>query len=285
MKRGTAKDDALSGGAARRNHSSQRAVDVVLAEHRSDTRNQPPDDRASLPQTKSATSQDRRVDSTIDTPPTTPQCPRLVLLSAPRHGSTWFLNSVEQCRFSETSTVNGSQVTSYGSFNSLTELWNPAQKSSQLRNISAYDAAQYVRQNVSIKLFPISVMNIPRLEMFLNEANKRGVRFVALKRIPREAFKSWVQAALSAKWNTHSKGRTKRTIITDEDMKEYMKKSDLTEGAYVRWIESNFAIYEKVLNGLGMHFDVLWYEEIQDRKYIEVGGADGCHVRNCNYVE
>lgn len=207
------------------------------------------------------------------------QCGHTILFTAPRHGSSWFIDCIENCSFS---VANYGQ--SFGNANSLTELWNIDQKSFvetiSVVDISVNDAINYVKYNLSIKLFPREFRE--RIEdsmKFVLASYKNGVPIVILRRNPESASRSLAIARKDVKWNINSNGAitsnndTERTDIYLQDEQNL---------AFINSVKLHYDLVDQKLSQLRIPFDSVNYEEIKIQQYI-VLPKNQCYVRNCNY--
>lgn len=200
------------------------------------------------------------------------QCGRTILFTGPRHGSTWFLDCVENCSFSIAN--NGE---SFGDLNFVSELWNNGQPG-PIVNISVDNAIKYVQHNLSVKLFPTPFRKRNDQVMQLVQASyQNGIKMVLLTRKPEAASKSFAIAKDGGIWNANSMG--KQTSNNDS------VKIDLPDGqreGFINMIKNHYKLVDQKLTEYRIPYDTLDYDDIKLQKYIILPN-NRCYVRSCNY--
>lgn len=221
-----------------------------------------------LEQTLSNSNSNKTMASDTDTPPDDfKPCSHIVLFSAPRHGSTWFIDSVEGCSFTRAN--NGT----FGGLNSKTELWNGGQDGI-VRNMSIGDAIQYVVNNMSLKLFP-SPLKFRRddASAVIDGARLHNVPFVMLTRKPESALKSLLVAKETHVWNRVANTSSASIDLSVED-------EELTE--YRNVITKHFNSARNLLESKGISYDSVDYDVVKNDPWIKLPKSL-CYVRNCNF--
>lgn len=200
------------------------------------------------------------------------QCGRTILFTGPRHGSTWFLDCVENCTFSQAN--NGE---SFGNLNFVSELWNNGQQG-PIVNISVDGAIDYVQHNLSVKIFPTPFRKRNEQAMRLVQRSyENGVTLVLLTRKPEAASKSFAIAKEGGVWNANSKGQP--TSNNDS------VKIDLADGereGFINMIKHHYELVHQKLTEYQIPYDSLDYDEIKNQKYF-ILPKNRCYVRSCNY--
>lgn len=194
-------------------------------------------------------------------------CSHIVLFSAPRHGSTWFIDSVEQCSF--TLANNGT----FGSLNSQTEIWNGGQNG-VVRDMSTEDAVHYVVHNMSLKLFP-TPWKVHRQEAvsIIERAHERGIPIVMLTRQPESALKSLLVAKETRVWNrvANSSSDSVQLSVEEEELLDYQNV-----------ISKHFDSARQYLESHSIPYDSFDYDVVKSMPQIDLPNSR-CFVRNCNY--
>lgn len=195
------------------------------------------------------------------------RCSHIVLFSAARHGSTWFIDSVEGCTF-----TRGNSGT-YGSLNAQTEIWNSGQDGIVL-NMSVEDAVHYVAHNMSLKFFP-SPMKFRQDDAaaVIHGAHQHNIPFVMLTRKPESAFKSLLVARETNVWNSVSNRSPESVELPLED-KEFI--------VYRKSISRHFESARNILESKGIPYDVFDYDVVKTVPWI-ILPKSLCYIRNCNF--
>lgn len=211
-----------------------------------------------------------------------PLCAHIVLLTAARHGSTWFVDSADNCRYSSHIPVQDStddavepkeeKEEKYSSeVFSLSELWSVHE--GPLKTIEPTSAAEYVEVNGSVKLLPPHAVKSPlRVLSFFEAVREREAPVVILRRDLADSWASLIEAEETGNWAVIRRRRRRRTRRrVEEGWEEY--KADMKE---------YFEEGKGLLREVGLKFDELWYEDVvgQERIWLEKAA---CYVRNCNF--
>lgn len=206
--------------------------------------------------------------------PEIPVCPHILLFTAPRHGSTWLIDSAERCRYSNSSAKFGERTYSRDT-NPNSELWNKPQNG-PLRNISAQGAAEYLHKNGSIKIFPVVVSKYADGLKQIVEIVKNRLPVIVLTRRLDHAHGSLVTAMESKAWNILSnRGTVGEERGADEDDPHYK--------AYRRRIGNFFEEVRRILNESDVHMvDEFDYDDVKSQEFIEARSS-GCYIHNCNF--
>jgi len=211
---------------------------------------------------------DRNSSSTKQQKPSLPQCERMIVFSAPRHGSTWLIDCIGRCKYSDGKT--------YGHTNFYAETWNPGLVG-PLQDIGMEDAVKYVERNGSIKLFPMSFRRKPGgPEFVITKASKRGIPVVILTRNESDSFQSWKYAKETADWiQVRPEGNPGNKTVDENDESFKSFSSNL---------KSYFEKVRLLLQEAGATIvDEFAYEEIKDQEFI-VAKNSGCYIHNCNFL-
>lgn len=216
------------------------------------------------------------------------KCGHILLLSHPRQGSTWFLDCVEGCAFSNR--YNGT----FGKLNAFSELWNVAQKGGPLTNISATLAVEFLTSVMSLKIFstPWEVYPHGVRQVVLN-ASKRGIPIVILNRRPRDAYLSFERARARNLWNenTYSPSGSDFDSVEGKDFNLDSSQNDvinekklLNSESFRNFKEFRMKHYERVqafLKKENIPYDEVDYDDIKAQPTIVLPVAN-CIVCNCN---
>lgn len=206
--------------------------------------------------------------SNSDSPPSDLKpCSHVVLFSAPRHGSTWFIDSVEGCSFTRAN--NGT----FGTLNAQTEIWNGGQFG-VVRNISKGDAVHYVVHNMSLKFFPTpwKVRQNDAMAV-IDGAHQQAVPFVMLTRRIENAFKSLVVARETRVWNRVA-DNSSESIDVALDEEEFAD--------YNLFISTHFDSARHYLESRAIPYDSFDYDVIKSLRWI-ILPKSRCYVPNCNF--
>lgn len=133
-----------------------------------------------------------------------PMCKPIFLITAPRHGSTWLLDSVENCRFRREGTKNGT----FDRVNTRVELWNTFQKGIAT-NKPAANVIPYIVSTVSLKLFPVAwgKRRKDAYKVLVDTINAKNVAVVDA------AVMSYVLAWNIRHWHRNMKGAKVRRLM------------------------------------------------------------------------
>lgn len=226
------------------------------------------------------------------------QCGHVILFSAPRHGSTWFLDCVENCTF--TMSNDGT----FGKLNEMTELWNHGQKG-PVDHISLDGAIDYVQRNISVKLFPFPLkLNEDNATRLIEQSSRNGISLVVLTRRYTEAYRSHLEARESMEWNTNLAASKNKSGEEDHDMNTSVRTVvdgegrpvDVSDGksgdnqpeefmsldVYKEFLHWHFVRAYQILDNLSLLYDVLDYDVVRKQKWI-VLSKQNCYVYNCNF--
>ncbi|CDF37077.1 unnamed protein product [Chondrus crispus] len=229
---------------------------------------------------------------TLVTPASTvrlPLCPHILLFSAARHGSTWFIDSAERCKYSSnplrSNPNRGDHIIYSRDINKNSELWHPGREG-PLLNISAEDVAEYVRTTGSVKVFPIAMEKSEQAVRIILESIKRKdieqhviTPVVILTRRLDDAHNSLLNAKESGVWNKLPSARdgvegvTKRTEVSEED--QYFRQYRRKRLEYFQDVRT----LVRDVDVVSAEFD---YDDVKGMKNIEIQDA-GCYISNCNF--
>lgn len=218
-----------------------------------------------------------------------PLCPHVLLLSAPRHGSTWFLDNVEQCKYSraEHDDRHGKQkIGTFGDLNRHAELWNDAQDG-PLKRIPVQDVSDYLLRNHSIKVFPY-VWNThkPLLKTILDQVAFQSTPMIVLLRKPDEAYRSWLTALQTDVWNVNTNTSISsplpNTTFDSSTPLEEEQRSHADEKGYAQMLGKFFQEVQTYLDQHAYPYDLFWYEQITEQAVIRLNSMS-CIIHNCNF--
>lgn len=203
-------------------------------------------------------------------------CPHIAMLSAARHGSTWFVDSVDDCRYSSHvpfDDMEQEKAEFAADVFSVSELWSIHE--GPLRKISPLSAAEYIKVNASVKLLsPHAVERPGSVRSFLTEVKNQGTPVVLLRRDLGDAFASLSEAQKTGNWAAiKRRGRRRKGKPVGEGWKAYRAK-----------MEKYFKDGTGLLREVGVKFDEVWYEDVVGQERIWLENA-GCYVRNCNFAQ
>lgn len=201
-------------------------------------------------------------------PPDLPQCGHALLLTAPRHGSTWLVDSIERCSFR----ANGTFTTA----NNNAELWIPSHVA--LSNISVAHATRHLQQNCSLKLFPQSFTTRPQDAVsMVRVARDTDTPILVLTRSIEAVFVSWRRARSEKVWNLVSAPNQMRNSTVDKEL--WNAFVPFRDGV-IRY----FSMVDDVLERLEVRkVDRFAYEDIANKRFV-VARKNGCYIRNCNFM-
>lgn len=214
-----------------------------------------------------------------------PRCPHAILFSAPRHGSTWFINSLERCRYSQKDENGAERYNRYVNRNS--ELWVPAQPGPVL-NISARGAAQYVKKNNSIKIFPMAVIQyLDGVRTLLAEAKRMNLPVIVLTRQMSDAYGSLQAAKDSGIWNRNAPKAASplnRLQQLEQQQKRLETESSPEFDKFRDRLDRFFTQARRLLEEVGIaNYDELDYDTIREMRLIRAE-KNGCYIANCNFL-
>lgn len=199
-----------------------------------------------------------------------PPCKNAVIFTGARQGSTWFVDSIENCAYSTVAHGDGARQFAKDVFKK-TELWKHfGEKALDGVDMTAYGALDYIVSNTSIKIFPsVFWRRRPDIMTILNERKLYNLTVLVLRRDVEAAWDSWVRAESSNVWN----GAVKTANVTfDESLHRYFVES---RGRYDVGVE-------KLLNENGVEYDVFDYDKAKNMKTL-VARNNGCMILNCNF--
>lgn len=208
-------------------------------------------------------------------PPEPVKCRHVVLFSSARHGSTWFIDSVEKCRYSRSQERLPSEPFAPDVFKA-TEPWKHVH--SPIYNLSGADTARYVRDNSSVKVFSSTMaLNKQGVVELTQEGATLGLPFVILRREPKATYQSLRVAKHSGIWNGN-----RETAGVDKSEAQELGNDD-GFAKYKATIKRHYEGIEAMLADAGVDWaDTIDYDEVKDEKYIRLENND-CYVRNCNF--
>lgn len=214
--------------------------------------------------------------------PSLPLCSRFVVFTGPRQGSTWFIDSLEQCKYSLPASGDAPYVEDV--FN-RTEVWvHFGEKEHESGYMDGGMVVEYIKTNGSVKVFPRAFRRRRKeLELVVKRREQYGIRLVVLRREIGKTWKSFKRAQLTGVWN--GKGSDRDVPIEKRDK---IERKGPTWEAFVRGRKRYEEGVETMLKEAGVsvekEVDVLYFDKIKDMEWIELEKA-GCVLRNCNYMD
>lgn len=205
-------------------------------------------------------------DISASPPPDLPRCGHSLLFSSARHGSTWLIDSIEQCRFQNSG--------KYLKANDNSELWVPGHK--LLANATVQEAMERLDGVCSLKVFPITLSHLQDMEKLVVHARDSGAPIMVLRRDPKSVYVSLMKAREQGVWNRVAPGGTD---VPQDDLNE-------ADRDFVAFQQNKLRYFEKVLALLkrfDVQFDLFEYEEVSKQEFI-VAQNNGCYVHNCNFL-
>lgn len=206
-------------------------------------------------------------------PSNLPLCERVMVFTGARQGSTWFVDSIEHCKYSMQGDKENGTLYALDVFK-RTELWKHFGEEEHGGEVLDVEGVlKYIEANGSVKIFP-SVFWRRKADVteLVRRREEIGMTVMILKRDVEAAWNSWVKAEASGGWN----GATgdENHVERNETQHQYFVES---RGRYDRGVE-------QLLQSVGLEVDVFDYDDVKDRKYI-VAEKSGCYVQNCNFIE
>lgn len=220
-------------------------------------------------------------------------CTNAILFSAQRSGSTWMIDNLENCRYTQI-TPEGKKFR--GDTFIRTELWhqfgNPEIHS---KNVSVSDALRYIVLNSSVKIFP-SVWNRSRDDVvsLVRAQNQSQLTILVLRRDHLAVIKSY-QNIGKTMWNglyptnyfTQEENETSDGRQLDDDAPGPRSAPDRPVHPQIQKIVGDYSTFERDVEEFlgkedGVRYDVLNYEDVRYEPAIMLDG-NRCVIRNCNY--
>lgn len=203
-----------------------------------------------------------------------PLCPHIILVSAPRHGSTWFLDSVEKCRYLKVNKTTGQHYYKGAVFRE-TEVWHS--HAGPVQFISPDDAFIYVQRNTSLKIFPKLDNKRGRVITLLKDIAKTKIPIIVLTRKVTSTFSSLTEARKKKSWNNIPASPGSNPMEIDEETKVFL--------TYKQEIEDFFNGMDEILKNLPTtRIDYMDYDDVKDMEYIHAKN-NNCYIRNCNFID
>lgn len=202
------------------------------------------------------------------TQPTLPLCKHVMLFSAPRHGSTWLVDSIEGCRFRKDGVFYQAIQNS--------ELWTPRHK--LLSNVTVGGALNHLRFQCSVKMFPSTFRHLDDVHRLVVQAKRHQVPMVVLLRNPKSVFLSFKRAREHKVWNRVASSDAQ--IQADESIDE---ESEMFR-TFEKKRQSHFEMIFEMIRRFRLKVDMFEYEDIKDLPFI-VAENNACYIRNCNFVD
>lgn len=209
-----------------------------------------------------------------------PYCGHSLVVTGPRHGSTWFVNNIENCSFSH---PDGT----FGTLHDQSELWIQ-RPYSKVANLSVERVEHYVAHNVSLKMFPYPWRTRQHdAKRLLLYCIKHNIPVILLQRDVRHAFQSMVIAKKTNRWNDNAKS----SVNSNSNQTRIIVQSvnNMIASAHKEWtqFEKHMNLHhESVSAFLDLHnlpYDRVIYDHIVNKLHVELQNAQ-CRIRNCNYV-
>lgn len=211
-----------------------------------------------------------------------PPCPHVLVFTAPRHGSSWFVNNVENCTYSQ---PDGTFGTLFG----RSELW-VHWKWSVVADITAPAAVSWLLSECSIKIFPVA-WNKHRAgaEHVVFRAHDARVPIVLLARDVRKAFRSFYISQVTDVWErniNHSVQNSQRDLRSD---RLDAIANQLIDDDAPRWrafrskMTAHLNNTQHFLDEHAIPYDRVVYDDIVDLPSVTLPNAK-CVIRNCNFA-
>lgn len=202
------------------------------------------------------------------------RCPHAVVITSQRHGSSWFVNCIDNCSFSQVDHELNFDAKLY----LKTELWNPTFKLGPVANISFNETLNYLKVNHSLKILPnVHDLHHETIQKFLVRVASFKLPIVVLRRNLSNAFKSYTIAKRTRQFNINSKQSNGERTLRLNFPRDIMQ-----ENNFVMKINSYFHNITSFLKRKNIVFEKLWYEEIRENRTIFLK-SQNCEIFNCNY--
>lgn len=212
---------------------------------------------------------------------TIPFCGRSLVFTGPRHGSTWFVNNIENCSYSQ-------QDGTFGTLHEHSELWIQG-RNSKVANLSLYEAEQYIIHNGSLKLFPWPWSTRAQdSKSLVNHCAKHNVPLILLERDVRHAFRSMIVAITTERWNANKILEKEHPDPFEADRAVLLANKMINSG-HRQWknFESRMTQHAvsvaKFLASNNFPYDRVIYDSFVKSDSIFLPNAN-CKIRNCNFV-
>lgn len=197
-------------------------------------------------------------------------CPHSIILSSQRHGSTWVVNCLDNCTYSNPETSHFIKKVFVSS-----ELW--IWPTGPLATIAPESAVEYVKKNGTIKVFQQSLENrTEQVTELLRHARIRNVPVFFLRRNLRDAYASKLVAKKNWDWR-HS---VKDQGDGDRSSQQFVN----TDNNYVRY-RGQMKLYFEKLARIAGDVPTIWYEDIVHKEWFfvpKVLNGQGCWIRDCS---
>lgn len=199
-------------------------------------------------------------------------CNHTILFSGARQGSTWFINSIDKCKYSlnrQHERQDEHQLFVSDVFRK-TEIWHQFGK-----QMDANDTLQYVLRNNSIKIMPVSFRDhVSEVRSLLKRSKSLGIHVLVLRRDFEATWISYINAVTSNVWNGSTRKSMKAKVENHEQSREQFEKF---RREYDRQVN-------KMLEETDVNYDLFDYDTVKDTEII-VAENNRCYIRNCNFLE
>lgn len=211
-----------------------------------------------------------------------PACGHMLVFTGPRHGSTWFVNNIENCSYSQ---PDGT----FGDLFGHSELWVDRKKGF-VSDLTVNEAVEWLQSNTSLKMFPVAWnKRQPFASQLVLNAHSERVPIVLLARDVRNAFRSMLVSTETGRWKenaVHSQNPQRH----QDDLDEFDSVVDnLIQNNDPKWryfkskMTSHLNAARDFLNRKRIPYDLVTYDEFVDIESVVLPNAN-CVIRNCNFI-
>lgn len=194
------------------------------------------------------------------------------MFTGARQGSTWFIDSLERCKYSRNASEDAPYVDDVFKRTEVWKHFGEAQHDSGY--MDADSVLQYIRANGSVKVFPSAFWRRRKeIEEVVRRRAEENIGLAVLRRDTGKTWRSLKTAEEKGVWNGNGE---QRDWAQEGDEWEYF------EGSRQRYEEGVRVLLEKVGVSVDNDVDVLDFDDVKHSEWILLQKA-GCVVRNCNY--
>lgn len=210
-----------------------------------------------------------------------PYCGHSLVVAGPRHGSTWFVNNIENCSYSQ---ADGT----FGTLHDESELWLQ-RPHSMVANLSVSQAEKYISQNSSLKLFPWPWRTFRKdSQRLLQYCVKQKIPVILLERDVHRAFRSMVLAKETNRWNDNNvqSSSSSDSILVERVEQMVAEKIEFRSRDWVTFesqMKHHALSVASYLDKHNLPFDRVAYDMFVKAEHIVLPSSQ-CKIRNCNHV-